>query len=163
MQEAALTALPQRKLYIGLWLRDITPQPNNFHWGFYYHTHELSGTEYHVKNMSRGWIADHAPTGGVFKSLFLCVLIEIGSIPVEKEIELDRIMRSYDDTINSILKVTCRIWMSTVLRDLIHAGLLRCDDLDALQQECFDFGNAHTMSAVDNNQPRPVMISSTCS
>ena len=161
-QEAALEALPQRKLYIGLWLRDINPEPNNFHWGFYHHINKLGGTKYHMTNVSRGWIAGHGTTGGVFKSIFLCVLIQIGSIPAVREEEFDRIMRSYDDTVNSIPGVTCRVWIFTILPHLIEAGLLHCEDLDALQKECFDFGNAQAMSAVDNKQPRPVMVSSTC-
>ena len=153
LQEAALEALPLNKLYIGLWIRDDPPQPNNFHWGFYYHTHKKGGTKYHITNIGRGWIGGHGPTSGVFKSLFLCVLIEIGSIPAEKEVELDRIMRSEDDSLNSIVGVSCRVWIFAILPHLIETGLLRCDDLDSLQQECFGFGNAHMMSAKENDQP----------
>ena len=163
LQEEALAALLRGKLYIGLWIRDDPPQPNDFHWGFYHHKHGHGGTKYYIANINQGWIAIHGSTTGVFKSVFLCMLIQIGSIHIGKEEELDRIMRSYDDRVNSIPGMTCRVWIFTILPHLIEAGLLHCDDLDALQQECFEFGNVYRMSARDNDQPRPVIVSNTCS
>lgn len=163
LQESALAALPRRKLYIVLHIRDFPPIANDFHWGFYHHKTQTGGTKYHMRNLGAGWIADHESTGGVFKSLFLCVLIEIGSIPAEKEGTLDQIMRTLDGSANSIPGFTCRVWVLTILPLLIQAGLLRCDDLAGLQQECFDYGNTCMTSAGNNDQPRPVKVSSRCS
>jgi hypothetical protein len=163
LQEVALAALPQHKLYIFLWIRQDPPIANDFHWGFYYHKTKVGGTEYHMKSIGGGWIANHGSTGGVFKSQFLCVLIEIGSISADKEGTLDRIMKSYDSSANTIPGLTCRFWVFMILPLLIQAGLLRCDDLVGLQQECFGYGNECMSSAANNDQPRPVKVSSRCS
>jgi len=162
-QEAALAALPQRKLYIVLWIRNDPPIANDFHWGFYYHETTTGGTKYHMKSLGGGWIADHGTTSGVFKSQFPCVLIEIGSISADKEGMLDRIMRSYDGSANTTPGFTCRVWVFMILPLLIQAGLLRCNDLAGLQQECFGYGNEYMSSAARNDQPRPVRVSSRCS
>ena len=119
LQESALAALPQRKIYIVLWIRNFPPVANDFHWGFYYHKTESGGTKYHMRNLGSGWIADHGNTDGVFKSLFLCVLIEIGSIHVDKGGILDQIMRSYDSTANSTPGFSCRVWIFMILKFLI--------------------------------------------
>jgi hypothetical protein len=162
LQESALEALPLRKLYIVLWIRNDPPTANDFHWGFYYHKIPKGGTKYHMRNLGGGWIADHASTGGVFKSQFLCVLIEVGSIPASKEGALDQVMRSYDGSANNIPGFTCRVWIFKILQLLIEARLLRCNDLAGLQQECFNHGNACMRSATENDQPRPVRVSSLC-
>lgn len=162
VQEEALRGLPLRRLYIILFIRNYPPIANDFHWGFYYHKTIVGGTKYHIKNIHTGWIADHEPTGGVFKSLFLCVLIEIGSIPADKEEKLDQIMKSLDKSLKDISGITCRVWIFTILPLLIQAGLLRCNDLESLQQECFNWGNAYMDSAASNDQPRPVRVSSQC-
>lgn len=163
LQEAALAALPQRKLHVVLYIRSDPPIANDFHWAFYYHNFEDGGTKYHMTNIGPGWIADHGTTRGVFKSNFLCVIIEIGGIPAAQEGTLDQIMRSHDDSANDAPGFTCRVWVLTIITRLIQAGLLRCEDLAALEQECFDFGNACMVLAARNDQPRPVVVSSRCS
>ncbi|KAI9759964.1 MAG: hypothetical protein M4579_001997 [Chaenotheca gracillima] len=163
MQEEALSALPERKLYIALWIRDDPPQTSDFHWGFYHHLVDLDGTKYHLRNLGSGWITDHGESRGLFKSQLLCVVIEIGSIPEDKEKLLDQIMRTYDHSANDIPNVTCRVWIFITLQLLVQNGLLKCDDLEALQQECLDFGNHYMRSAASNDQPRPVVVSKLCS
>ena len=162
LQEQALRDLPPRKLHIVLWIRNDPPSANDFHWGFYYHKTEDGGTKYHMKNLGSGWIADHGPTGGVFKSQFLCVLVEIGTISADNEGQLDQIMRSLDSSANTTPGFTCRVWIFTLLPLLIQLDLLRCSDLAALEQECFSFGNECMISASKNNQPRPVRVSRRC-
>lgn len=162
LQESAQSALPQRKLYILLYIRSDPPISNDFHWGFYYHKSAAGGTKYHMRNLGAGWIAEHGSNGGVFKSQLLCVLVEIGSIPSDKEGTLDQIMRSVDGSANTIPGLTCRVWVFTILPLLIQAGLLRCNDLAGLQQECFNYGNSEMTSAASNEQPRSVSISSRC-
>ncbi|KAK2865485.1 hypothetical protein FQN49_003524 [Arthroderma sp. PD_2] len=161
-QEEALNRLPLNSLYIVLWIRSDPPQANNFHWGYYFHTHKAGGFKYHMKNLGGGWIADHGPTGGVFKSNFLCVLIQIGSIPQAKEAELDQVMKSHDGDVNSIPGVTCRIWVLAILQRLAQQGLVRYSSRDALEQECMRIGNQYSAGAARNNQPRPVVRSEVC-
>lgn len=71
-------------------------------------------------------------------------------------------MRSYDDAVNSIPGVTCRVWMFAVLLRLVQSGIVRCEDLDALQEECKEFGNRYRWDAAANVQPRPVVVSRVC-
>ncbi|RMZ78775.1 hypothetical protein DV738_g3676, partial [Chaetothyriales sp. CBS 135597] len=163
VQEDALATLPTHKLYIGLWLRNNIPNSNDFHWGFYYHRDDKGGTKYHIKNMGSGWITDHAHTGGALKSQFLCVYVQIGSIPADKEGQLDQLVRSYDGSINTIPGITCRVWIFLVVQRLVEAGLLRCHDLASLERECLAFGNECSSSALKNDQPRPIKVSSCSS
>lgn len=75
-------------------------------------------------------------------------------------------MRSYDDEVNSIPGVTCRVWMfAAILPQLVRSGLVRCEveDLDALQEECKGFGDRFRWNAARNVQPRPVVVSRVCS
>ena len=162
IQEAALKALPTNKLYVVLYIRDDPPTPGDFHWGYYYHKSSHGGTKYHVKNMSSGWIADHGPTGGVFKSQFLCVLIEIGTIHPSHEGLLDQNMRSYDNYLNSHPNFDCIQWTFSILQKLIQAGLLTCNNLQAFRQECVNYGNENLASAARNDQPRPIRVSQIC-
>lgn len=97
------------------------------------------------------------------KSQFLCVLIEIGSIPADQEGTLDQIMRSLDGSANSIPGFTCRVWVLRILSLLIQVELLCCNDLSGLQEDYLNLGNACMVTAADNDQPRPVKVSSRCS
>lgn len=163
LQEEALEKLPAPKLYVVLFLRNDPPTANNFHWGFYYHQHKRGGTKYHMRNVNNGWMPDHATTGGVFKSNFLCVIIQIGTIPGDKEQQLDQTMRTYDANANDIPGITCRVWIFKILALLVQCGLVRCDNLQTLQEECLAFGNQYMNDAAKNNQPRPFVVSRHCS
>ncbi|KAL4919023.1 hypothetical protein BDW62DRAFT_217133 [Aspergillus aurantiobrunneus] len=144
-------------LYVVLWIRSDPPKPNYFHWGFYLHTSSTRGTKYHARNLGSGWIPDHGHTGGVFKSNFLCVLIQIATLPQAQRGLLDQIMRSRDGVFNSIPGMSCRVWLLVTLESLV-----RCSDVTALEQECFAFGNHYSVGASKNNQPRPVIASGLC-
>ncbi|KAL5360963.1 hypothetical protein BJX96DRAFT_165553 [Aspergillus floccosus] len=161
-QEDALARLPLNTLYIVLWIRSDPPQPNDFHWGYYFHTSPQGGLKYHMRNLGAGWIPDHGSTGGVFKSNFLCVLVQIASVPPAKYSQLDQVMRSRDRDINSIPGVTCRVWLVVILQALIQAGVVRCSSVEALQQECMAFGNQYSAGAATNTQPQPVVRSRIC-
>lgn len=161
-QEEALSRLPLNALYIVLYIRSDPPQPNDFHWGYYFHTSPQGGSKYHMRNLGGGWIPDHGPTGGVFKSNFLCVLVQIATVAQAEHAQLDQIMRSRDRDVNSIPGVTCRVWLIVILQQLIQHGLVRCSSVDALVQECMDFGNQHSAEAASNMQPRPVVRSRIC-
>ncbi|KAI1946970.1 hypothetical protein LOZ12_002527 [Ophidiomyces ophidiicola] len=161
-QEEALARLPLNMLYIALYIRSDPPNANDFHWGYYLHRQPTGGTKYHIKNLGAGWITDHGPTGGVFKSNFLYVLVQIANVPQARHVQLDQIMRMHDNQVNSIPNVTCRVWVLTILQELIQHGIVRCSNILALQQECLEIGNQHRAAAAQNNQPRPVVCSSVC-
>lgn len=161
-QEEALESLPQRKLYINMYIRDDPPAANDFHWSFYYHKTNRGGIKYHLKNLGGGWITDHGWTGGVMKSQFLCVLVQIASIAADEEQRLDRIMRTYDGSANDIADVTCRVWLVEILQHLVQEKLVECNDLQSLLAECFAFGNQYMTDAAANRQPRPVVVSTHC-
>lgn len=161
-QEDALARLLLNTLFIVLWIRSDPPRQNNFYWGFYFHTSPQGGFKYDMRNIGGGWIPDHGLTGGVFKSNFLCALIQIATVPEASRDSLDRIMRSHDGDVNTIPRVTCRVWVIKVLEKLIQQGVVRCSDADALQQECMAFRNQYSPGATINQQPRPVVRSRVC-
>lgn len=68
-------------------------------------------------------------------------------------------MRSYDNTVNSIPGVTCRVWLFRIYSLLLQNRLVRCDNVNSLEQECKALGNDTMMGAWNNLQPRPVKIS----
>lgn len=149
-------------LYIILYIRSDPPEPNDFHWGYYFHENPQGGLKYHMRNIGGGWIPDHGKTGGVFKSNFLCVLIQIASVPQAKHSQLDQIMRSRDGDVNSIPGVTCRVWLMTILQQLLLHEVVRCSSVDALIQECMAIGNQYSAAAAKKSQPRPVVRSRLC-
>ncbi|QVM13744.1 hypothetical protein D8B26_008351 [Coccidioides posadasii str. Silveira] len=68
----SLSDLKVNGLYIILFIRHDPPVQDNFHWGLYLHRHsQTGGTKYHIKQQGAGWITDHGPTAGVFKSFLL--------------------------------------------------------------------------------------------
>lgn len=133
---------------------------NDFHWGYYLHNSSEGGVKYHVKNLGSGWIA--GKTNGVFKSNFLCVLIQIASVPQAKHGQLDQIMRAHDSNLNSMENISCRVWLMTGLRALVQNDIVQCSNPDELEKECFDFGNQFSTAAAENDQPRPVVKSKFC-
>jgi hypothetical protein len=161
-QEEALARLPLHGLFIVLWIRKDPPRQNDFHWGYYYHAFPKKGLKYHIQNLGSGWIPSHGETAGVFKSIFLCVLIQIATIPEKARNILDQLMRSHDGELYQIPGVTCRVWLLRILQKLIQHGLVRCSNPDALEQECMSFGNRFSLAAAENNQPRPVVRSRLC-
>lgn len=76
-----LSDLTINGLYVILFVRDSPPDENDFHWGLYFHTHpDNGGTKYHIQGQRNGWLPDHGPTAGVFKSSLLVGLFEIAKI-----------------------------------------------------------------------------------
>jgi hypothetical protein len=95
-----------------------------------------------MKNVGdSGWIPDHGTTSGVFKSLFLCALIQVAIVPETEQRQVDQLIRSHDGDINSIPRVTCRLWDMVILQKLSRHGIVRCNNIDALEQECMAIGN----------------------
>jgi hypothetical protein len=71
-------------------------------------------------------------------------------------------MRSRDGDVNSIPGITCRVWLMVIMRELIQQGIVRCSNIEGLQQECMAFGNQYSQGAANNTQPRPVVRSTLC-
>ena len=163
VQEQALRQLSPDTIYIALWLRNDPPPLDDFHWALYHHEGPNGGTVYQVKGLSEGWITDHGFHGCIFKSLFLCGLIQIGSIPATMRQELDSTIRSLDASLNQIVNVTCKVWLFEVLPLLVRKGFVRCEDPQACKAECLAFGNKIRFDASGNVQPRPVTVATTSS
>ncbi|KGO46050.1 hypothetical protein PEX1_047630 [Penicillium expansum] len=99
-QAESLAGLPPSTLHISLYIRSDPPLPNDFHWAFYLHKGTSStpgGNKYHARGIGGGWIAGHEVTTGIFTENFLCVIIQIATIPPSVHERVDKIMRSYDD------------------------------------------------------------------
>lgn len=88
-----------------------------------------------MKTLGVGCMIDHGPKANVFDSRFLCTLIQIASIPAKREL-LDEKIRSFDDSVNSIVGITCGVWVLRVIEVLIQNGLAYCSDLPGLEAEC---------------------------
>lgn len=163
LQDRALESLALNKLFIVLWIRSDPPVPDDFHWAFYLHTSPQGGLTYEVKGLGSGWIPEHSETGGIFKTNFLCVLIEIATIEPAKHGIFDSLVRSYDEDLRAIPGVTCRVWLLEVIRLLAANRLVKCQDPSVLERECKDIGNRHSTQAAENEQPRPVLKAGSCS
>ena len=160
-QAETLAGLAPGSLHISLYNRSDPPLPNDVHWAFYLHNGTSStpgGTKYHARGIGGGWIAGHEAVRGIFTDNFLCVVIQIATIPPSAHGRVDEIMRSYDDSLNSIPGITCRVWILTVLRILVDEWFVHCD-IGELEKDCFEFGNEHSATASANQQPRPVVKS----
>lgn len=162
IQQEALARLPPNSLYIVLWIRSDPPVANDFHWGYYFHTESDGGIKYHARNLGSGWIPDHGKTKGVFKSNFLCVLVQVATVPPARHQALDQIMRARDGQLNQIPRMSCRVWLLDTLGRLMQQGIVRGPSVDAVQQECFSIGNHFSSGAAGNDQPRPVVQSRVC-
>ncbi|KAJ5227678.1 hypothetical protein N7489_008386 [Penicillium chrysogenum] len=162
----SLANLKVNGLYIILFIRNFPPAQNDFHWGLYFHRHpDTGGTKYHIKQQGSGWIADHGPTVGVFKSFLLVGLFRVAHVPTGWEGLLDQTIRTYDTQLNTP-GITCRVWVLWVLallqKSINGQKILKCSDLGALETEVKNWGNVNAMGAAENVQPRPVTTSSLC-
>ncbi|KAJ5787021.1 hypothetical protein N7457_002011 [Penicillium paradoxum] len=160
-QTEILARLTQGTLHISLYIRSDPPLPNDFHWAFYLHKGTNSipgGIKYHVRGIGGGWIPGHEATTGIFAENFLCVTIQIATIPQSAHERVGEIMKSYDESLNSMPGITCRVWLLQVLRNLVEEGFVHCD-VEELERDCLELGNQHSISASANEQPRPVVVS----
>lgn len=157
----SLTDPEPNALYILLFIRSDLPLQNDFHWSLYHHTSPSSGgKKYHVIGRSSRWLADHSLASDITKSFLLVGLFQIAFIPAE--FDVDSVMRSFDDRLNDVEGLNCRTWVFDVLGSLRGSGVLRCDDLGALEREALDWGNVYAVEACGNIQPRPLGRSALC-
>ena len=121
---------------------------------------------YEVTNVTNlGWITKHEWVGNIFKTNFLCVLVRIAELGVggDEKVKLDAAIRSLDGRVNSVPGVTCRVWLFVIMEVLVKEGFVRCDGSgEDLEEECKQLGNGASGAAAENQQPRPVVVSSLC-
>ncbi|KAJ5272682.1 hypothetical protein N7478_007807 [Penicillium angulare] len=162
----SLNSFNINSLYILLYIGHDPPQPNNFHWAFYFHRdHQQGGTKYHVKDIGQGWIADHSDIRFIMKEFLLVGLFKIADVPHGQEDFLDQTMRTFDDKLNTP-ETTCRVWILWVF-DILQQPrdgqrILKSNDLAKLEIEIKEWGNQCAMSAARNEQPRPVCAPLLC-
>ncbi len=150
-------------IYIMVFLRDT---PENLYWALYHHLTESSGTKYHIKGIGVAWIADHGTTSGVMRSMYLIGVMRIGYCAPQDYHKVDTIVRSVptDQAPPGYNSLTCRTWALHVVR-LLGSGsndYVRCNDINALEQEVTKWGAENYNSAYVNEQPRPVENSKVC-
>ena len=97
------------------------------------------------------------------KELYLDVLVQVASVEVKKAEELDGFMKGFNENLNGIEGLTCRVWILKVVGLLVENGLVRCEDVGPLEQECMEVGNAYAEDVAANNQSRPVVASKLAS
>jgi len=149
-------------VYVVLHLRNTEPDDTTFHWGLYHHhvVNNIPGHKYHIRNIGSMWIADHAPTSGIHKSMALCVVVRvIRHLPPNLISQFRQLVCAEDTTLHSIPGITCRVWVFRGLGRLQHAGLLQCADLSALEAEISQIGQEERPSACVAKRPRPIRVS----
>ena len=159
-------------LYIFLYLNSTTGQ-RQFHWALYHHYdhHDemkrnatvtyTKGYKYHIRNIGAGWIADHSSKSGIINSTFLIGSILIGNIDPSLSKQVTDIVTQYDETLNDIPGVTCRVWLETVLQNLIDGNILKLGGTIAqLGEEIMQIGDENEGDALIGILPRPTWTSS---
>ncbi|KZT11786.1 uncharacterized protein LAESUDRAFT_808765 [Laetiporus sulphureus 93-53] len=122
------SSLQPGSLYVLLDLRSPDLSNTTFHWALNLHhanAPRASGHKYHIKTLGDGWIADHAPLGGVLKSFLLVCLVRVAcDVPAERWRETEALIRLRDGEIKiNDGGITCRIWVMNALDRLRNAGL----------------------------------------
>lgn len=165
LQADAFAGLPIGGLFIVLFVRADPHQKDSFHWAFYHHFSPVRGHKYHITGERGRWIAGHGPASGTFSSYTLSVIIKIGQIPQASNTLLDKIMRSHDHELNSLLPaITCRVWVTRIVEKLVADDMVSLSGtLKALEDECTTFGNQLSDGEGQKRQPRPVVQSTICS
>ena len=93
---------------------------------------------------------------------FLAVVIKIAQLPVESIDQLDGIMRTYNQSLNTMDGLICRVWVMKIVELLMKAGLVKCASAEELEAECKGLGNGYSEDCTNCKQPRPVVVSSIC-
>ncbi|KAF2498185.1 hypothetical protein BU16DRAFT_536245 [Lophium mytilinum] len=176
----SLETLEPGGLYVVLFIQNVPPPKNDFHWGLYLHKDkDKGGTKYHIWDPNRDWVwvADHGTTTGLFKSHALVGLFQVARVCPELECEVDSAARSFDDTLNQRPGIGCDVWLFWVLellrepRGADRYQILKCTDLKALEEEVLAWGNMHIEDAAElcrtkpdigTVPPRPIALSKLC-
>lgn len=68
-------------------------------------------------------MTNRGPTRGVFESNFLCVLVQIPTIPSQAVVQMDAVMRLKDREINQIPGESRGVWLREIVATLRAIGL----------------------------------------
>lgn len=163
-QDEALSALPTGGLYISMFCTLPPPDPT-YHWGFYLHMGGVNGRVYHIHGSTgQGWHSAHKDTHNALRSLSLTCYVKIGQIPTHAFDRLHQIMQMYDQNLNGIAGISCRVWLFMIVRELIRDGLVRSNgSMAELEAECRAFAGLYNSGAGAQQQPRPIVASRICS
>ncbi|EPS94007.1 hypothetical protein FOMPIDRAFT_1135080 [Fomitopsis schrenkii] len=162
-----LNGFEEGAVYVVLHLRSTEPNDNSFHWGLYHHyrpkANAAIGYKYHIRNVGSNWLTDHGPTSGLLKSMALVVIVRIiRSVPADYVPQFQQLMQAEDAIVNTIPSVSCRVWLFRTLQRLQLSHFLRCNDLNALEQEIRKIGQEERLSACKAEIPRPIRASALC-
>ncbi|KAF2801871.1 uncharacterized protein BDZ99DRAFT_492414 [Mytilinidion resinicola] len=161
----SLDTLEPGGLYVVLFIQNVPPPKDDFHWGLYLHKYKnIGGTKYHIWDPDRDWVwvADHGMTTGLFKSHALVGLFQIARVSPEWECEVDRAARSFDDSLNQRPGIGCDVWLFWTPAPGNGTVVLKCKDLEALKAEILDFANQNAQAAAKAVRPRPIIMSRLC-
>lgn len=152
--------------YVVLWhLRGTDPNDTAFHWGLndHHQTGSAFGYKCHIRNLSANWLTGHGATNGIRKSMALVIIVRIiRNIPANYVAQLEQLVRADDASHNSLLSVSCTVWLFRVLQRLQYAGLLKCNDLGGLEREFWQISQEHRASACIAKRPPPICVSALC-
>ncbi|CAI7574984.1 unnamed protein product [Penicillium viridicatum] len=155
-------------LYVILQARQEPPEPNEFYWGLYLHSDSVGGMAYHVVDTGSGLRPEHEYTGGIFNTPLLTGLFRIADITRPLHPFVDRIIRSYDSSLNCPGRSSnSKFWVLNVLALLIQptaTGWLpvNCHNLPILEQEIRDWGNRMSQGRCIHQRPKPIGSSTIC-
>lgn len=76
---------------------------HDFHLGDGFHQSTATGgSKYHIQSIATGWVTDQGPRRGVFKTKFLCVLVQIATVPPRAMVQKDAVIISKDREMSQI-------------------------------------------------------------
>ncbi|KAF5314343.1 hypothetical protein D9619_011900 [Psilocybe cf. subviscida] len=152
-------------IYLLLYIRD-TDIAQGFHWALYHH-HDggRGGYKFNIRNFGgSGWICDSAPAANIMAGFLLAGALRIGHCDPgragEDLVWIDSVDLSVAPEPYGVL--TCRTWTLGCVRGLVARGVVRCADVDKLEEEAGRWGVAQHRGAREGEQPRPVADSVSC-
>lgn len=155
-------------LYVFLLAKDEPPEPDEFYWGLYLRADTTGGMVYRIKDKGSGYQPEHGFTAGILNFHLLVGLYRIADISTPWHPTVDRIIRTYDSSLNHPGRSTsCKFWVLNVLALLIRPTatgyqIVNCHNLPILEQEIRDWGNRMSQGRIWEQKPRPIGSSKIC-
>lgn len=155
-------------LYVFLLAKEEPPELNDFYWGLYLRAEAAGGMVYHIKDTGAGHQPEHGFTSEILNFHLLVGLFRIADINIPWHSTVDRIIRTYDKSLNCPGRSTsCKFWVLNVLALLIQPTatgyqIVNCQNLPILEQEIRDWGNRMSRGKTWEQKPRPIGSSKIC-
>lgn len=92
-------------------------------------------------------------------SLLLVCFVRIADIPADQDANMLALLSSLPFNVEGM---DCRVWVFTAIQALIMHRYMRPTNLQALENEVWEFGVAFFAATMNNQQPRPVVDSRFC-